>query len=212
MRNTLLVVCTANTCRSPLAVAAFDHALVRHDFRTRITLRSRGEDAEPGRPVCEQVLHTARRHGLDTRLVEGHVATPLDLDELTAASLVLAADRGVRAKVLKLDPRLAGRTFTVREATALSRLVAADDLSDPRADRGLDGFAAALNDNRGLTGLPATERSLALPWRRLAVHAHDVPDAHLEARVSHRLVYRTLVPAVEELVVRLAAFATVRQG
>jgi protein-tyrosine phosphatase len=208
MTNGLLAVCSANTCRSPLALAALDSALVEYGYRTQITLRSRGEHAEPGRPVCEHVLRAAHRHGLGTRLIDAHRAIPLDTAELAAADLILTADRTVRAGVVKLDPRVAGRTFTFREAAALGRLVATDDEERPHD---LAGFAAALNDNRGLTDLPALERPLTLSWHRLRVHAHDVPDAHLDPQVSHRVVYRTLVPAVDELIGHLTSFASARQ-
>lgn len=208
MTNVILAVCSGNVCRSPFAVAVLDGALAGHGLGGRITLRSRGEQADPGRPVCAQALRTAQRRGLPSRLIDEHRASALDAAELSAADLVLAADRSVRAAVLKLDPRAAERTFTFREATALARLVEVDDDDRPRD---LAGFARALNDNRGLTELPALERTLTLPWYRLRVHAHDVPDAHADRHVSHRVVYRTLVPAVEELVARLAAFASVRQ-
>jgi protein-tyrosine phosphatase len=207
----LLAVCSGNICRSPLAVAVLDGALAGHGLRSRITLRSRGEQADPGRPVCDQALRTAQRRGLHTRLIEEHLSSALDAEELSAADLVLTADRTVRAAVLKLDPRAAARTFTFREAVSLARLVEVDDDLRGERPRDLAGFAAALNDNRGLTELPALERPLTLPWHRLRVHAHDVPDAHAERHVSHRMVYRTLVPAVEEMVAHLAAFASVRQ-
>jgi protein-tyrosine phosphatase len=208
--NTLLAVCAANICRSPLALAALERALVRHNFRRQITLRSRGEQADPGRPVCEPALRVAQRNGLDTRLIDTHRAVPLDRAELAGTDLILTADRSVRAAVLKLDPRLAQRTFTFREAAALSRLVSSNS-DDADRPRDLAGFAAALNDNRGLIDLPALERALVLPWHRLRVHTHDVPDAHVDGQVSHRVVYRMLVPAVEELVGHLTAYASVRQ-
>jgi protein-tyrosine phosphatase len=209
--NTLLAVCAANICRSPLALAALDQALMTYGFRRQIVLRSRGEQADPGRPVCEHALRVAQRHDLDTRLIDSHRAVLLDRAELRSTDLILTADRTVRAAVLKLDPRLAQRTFTFREAAALARLVSSDPEDDADRPRDLAGFAAALNDNRGLIELPALERAQVLPWHRLKVHSHDVPDAHVDAQVSHRVVYRTLVPAVQELVGHLTAYASVRQ-
>ena len=152
--------------------------------------------------MCQPALEHARHHGVWTRLVNHHRATALDPDDLAGADLVLAADRQVRSRVVKLDPRAAERTFTFREAAALARLVVAED--DHRA-HDLAGFAAALNDNRGLTDLPALERPSVL--HRLRLHAHDVPDAHLDPHVSHRVVYRTLLPAINELAGHLTAFA-----
>jgi len=206
MTDTLLVVCTANVCRSPLAVAVLDNALFGQSLGQRIAMRSRGVDAEAGRPVCSQALQVARAHGVWTRTADHHLATGVERGSLAAADLILTADRRVRSRVVKLDPRVAERTFTIREAAALARLTSPGDHEHPPD---LGGFAAALNDNRGLTDLPALERPLMLPWPRLRLHAHDVPDAHAEPQASHRVVYRTLVPAVKELAEHLAAFASV---
>ena len=205
MTNSLLTICSANLCRSPLALAVIDTTLVGRSFHHAITLRSRGVDVESGREACEVALQVARSHGVRTRLIDQHRATALDAGALAEADLVLTADRRVRSRVVKLDPRAAERTFTFREAAALARLVSRDD---PERPHDLAGFAAALNDNRGLTDLPALERPLVRPWHRLRVHAHDVPDAHADHQVSHRVVYRTLVPAVEELAAHLTAFAS----
>jgi len=207
MSSSVLVVCSSNICRSPLALAALDRALTRHGFRAQVTLRSRGEDAEPGFPACEQAMRTASRHGLSTWLLEQHRSAPLDPRELAMTDLILTADRTVRASVVRLDPRVAGRTFTVREATLLARRLPVG----AQRPRDLAGFAAALNDNRGLTELPTVERPWVLPWPRLQVHAHDVPDCHIDPRASHRVVYRTLVPAIDELVDHLTTYIAVRQ-
>jgi protein-tyrosine phosphatase len=202
----LLAVCSANICRSPLALAVLDNAFVGHAFHHRITMRCRGVDAEPGRTVCNLGLHMAHTHGLRTRLIDDHRAVALDAGALGAADLILTADRRVRSSVVKLDPRVAERTFTFREAADLARLATADRTGDLPHD--LAGFAAALHDNRGLTDLPGMERPLVLPWRRLKVHAHDVPDAHLERQVTHRAVFRALVPAMEELARHLTAYTS----
>lgn len=206
MTYTVLAVCSANICRSPLALITLDNAFLGQSFHHQITLRSRGENPEPGRPVCDQALQTAHRHGLRTRLVDAHQAAALEVGELGTADLILAADRWVRSRVVKLDPRAAERTFTFREAAALARTVTAD----PRVEepRDLAGFAAALHDSRGLTDLPGMERPRMLPWR-LRVHAYDVPDAHVERHVSHRAVFHTLVPAVQELARHLTTYASV---
>jgi protein-tyrosine-phosphatase len=208
MTNTLLTICSANICRSPLAVAVLDYAFMVHGLQHRITLRSRGMDVVQGQRFCELALQVARSNGIWTKLAEGHRATALEPGALYDADLILAADRRVRSRVIKLDPRAGERTFTFREAAALARLVAVDDHDRPHD---LSGFAAALNDNRGLTDLPALERPSSLPWHRLKLHAYDVPDAHLDPHISHRVVYRTLVPAVQELASHLTAFASAGQ-
>jgi len=207
--NILIAVCSANVCRSPLAIATLEQAFAGSTLPRRITMQSRGVDVVPGAAVCDQALQLARAYGLGTRLIDGHRATALDVDALAAADLILTADRRVRSQVVKLDPRAATRTFTFRESAALARLVAS--APDDGRPHDLAGFAAALHDNRGLIDLPGMERSAKLPWRRMTLHAHDVPDAHTDRQVSHRAVYRALAPAMLELAQYFTAYTSVRQ-
>jgi len=204
--SNLLAVCSANICRSPLALVALDNAFVGWNLHHRITMRSRGVDAEPGLQVCDLALQTAHREGLRTRLVDDHRATLLDPATLDAADLILTADRRVRSRVVKLLPRAAERTFTFREAAVLASSVTFDLRGGRPHD--LAGFAAELHDNRGLTDLPRMERPLGLPWHRLRVHAYDVPDAHVERQISHRALFRALAPAMQELARALTVYTT----
>ncbi|MEX1259075.1 MAG: low molecular weight protein arginine phosphatase [Gemmatimonadota bacterium] len=60
----LLFVCTGNTCRSPLAEALTQRALVRLGWR-QVEVRSAGVLATVGAPASEGSLRAGARHGLD---------------------------------------------------------------------------------------------------------------------------------------------------
>lgn len=205
----ILIVCAANLCRSPLAAAAFERVVAQQGLEDRITIDSGGIDPPPGHSVCPEIVRLAASRGLHSRSLPHHVARPVSVAQLAAADLVLATDRRVRSELVKRTPYLAGRTFTLREAADLADLVAGE-LRGQSLSRRLTSFAATMNATRGFTELPRTRYVVPLPapWRRVAVHAHDIPDAHQIERAPHRVVYRLTVTAAEHLAHDLGAATT----
>ncbi len=80
----VLFVCTANICRSPIAVGIFD-ALVE-DRGLTFQAESAGVAALVGSPVASHTYEVARELGLD---VDGHRARQVDETLLGEADLVL---------------------------------------------------------------------------------------------------------------------------
>lgn len=202
----ILIVCTANVCRSPLAAALLTEDLPGPT--PGITISGAGVGAVVGAPACHEMRRTAATQGLPTTRLHHHRARQLRVGEVTAADLVLASDRQVRSTILRMAPDVAPRVFTLREAAALAE--AADDgLGAPGAGslRGIDAehrlrdLVAAMHASRGLIELPRTRRLLALPatLRPLAVHDHDVPDAHQRDLAPHRVVFRLTADAAHRL-------------
>lgn len=83
----VLFVCTGNTCRSPLAVAALGAEL--GDDLAYIDVSSAGTSAWEGQPVSEGSLEVALRDGLD---LSGHVARRVTAALVRAADLVFVMD------------------------------------------------------------------------------------------------------------------------
>ncbi|ROS47971.1 low molecular weight phosphatase family protein [Frigoribacterium sp. PhB24] len=113
----LLVVCTGNICRSPLAAE-----LVRR--ATPAAVESYGTAALEGHAPPRATLDAARRLGLD---LAAHRARQLTVDAVGHAPLVLALAREHRRAVVSLVPRANRSTFTLREFARLTRLVDPDD-------------------------------------------------------------------------------------
>ncbi len=113
----------------------------------------------------------------DETLSEGiaaHRSVALDADHLELYPLVIAASRAERAAIARLLPSARDRTFTLREAIALSR--------DPLAEVGdVADLALQMNVRRG-RGMVDTARSRA---GRSAHHPLDIPDAHTAGAVQH---------------------------
>ena len=102
MFKNILILCTGNICRSPLAEAV---------LRARIkapgtTVGSAGTAALVGHPADELAIDVAQQHGFDLSLHRGRQAlTPL----LTSADLVLVMTRAHEKWVHDRVPPLRGR-------------------------------------------------------------------------------------------------------
>jgi protein-tyrosine phosphatase len=105
----VLVVCTANQCRSPMA-----EALLRHHLRVLdvpAVVRSAGR-LPGGQPAAPRAIEELARRGLDLR---GHTSTQLDVAAIRRADLVLALARENARDVLALEPDVRSRLFTVKD-------------------------------------------------------------------------------------------------
>jgi protein-tyrosine phosphatase len=200
----ILVVCAANVCRSPLAAAVTTHSLAMNAAGRVVEVDTAGTEAQPGVPVCADVVRMAGARGLHPRALPVHVAHPVTLDQVEAADLVLTADRRVRSSIVKRAPQAGERTFTLREAANLGEH-AAREVEGRFMDARLRSYVSAMNASRGLTDLPRTRHLVSRPWRPVAVHAHDIPDAHQAERASHRAVYHLTVAAARQVTEGLVA-------
>jgi protein-tyrosine phosphatase len=102
----VLFVCTGNTCRSPLAAAAFRRAM--GDRADRVEVASAGTAASDGSPASEGAARAAARAGLD---LAAHRSRRLDRDVLAGVDLVLLMDPRDRALVRALDAEAAAQTY-----------------------------------------------------------------------------------------------------
>lgn len=208
----ILVVCTANVCRSPLAAALVAAALERADV-AGVEVSSAGTSAIPGAPLCHEAQLCAGGLDLDRSRLAYHQARQLTADQVSRADLVLAADRSSRAAVARLLPRANAPYFTLREAAQLSRQVVLPPdrelLGGP--DERLSSFVQALHGVRGLTEQPRMERlrSRSRPWRSTVAHSHDVPDAHQTHPGLHHAVVEVVGTASRQLGDRLLCWSGV---
>lgn len=104
----VLLVCTANRCRSPIAAALLRQRL---PARSGIEISSAGL-LPGGGAVPPEGLARLRRFGID---LSGHVSrqvTPADTD---AADLVLAMTRGHLRQLIEQDDELWPRCFTIKD-------------------------------------------------------------------------------------------------
>lgn len=113
----LLVVCTANQCRSPMG-----EALARRDLqRSGIAgvVLSAGTHAIGGIPATESAELTMQRMGLD---IADHLSQPLSDELVEGASLIWCMERLHVVEICRQWPEAFERTFTLKD---LARRVAA---------------------------------------------------------------------------------------
>lgn len=129
----VVLVCTANVCRSPIGELLLRQAVIDRWGPTSTDawkITSAGTAARPGDPI-----HPHARRVLGERgIVAGDFRSrPLDEETMLAADLVLTATRKQRALAVSLASAAVGHTFTLRQFARLSESVAdiADD--DPAA-------------------------------------------------------------------------------
>lgn len=161
----VLVVCTGNVCRSPMAEralqAALDAATPAGRPRTRVT--SAGTGALVGHPMEPEAADAVLRAGADP---SGHLARALTAADVRGAALVLTATREHRSAVVRLEPAAVRRTFTLREAGRLAAGRAGQLEGRSPAER-LDELVALMVRSRGVGAVrePALD-DVVDPFRR----------------------------------------------
>lgn len=103
MRDTVLVICTANICRSPMAAGLLRHALAAQPEPLRsLKVVSAGVAARTGEPVSENSVIALRKVGID---LSRHTSQPLTQEMLDDAIAVICMTESHRAMIqLQADP------------------------------------------------------------------------------------------------------------
>lgn len=187
----ILVVCTANICRSPATATLLRRELAPLTEIGVVEITSAGVAAVPGMPACD--LSSALVGQFVARQHPGDPAPPQDPDAHTArrvtaemvdnADLILALDRSHRAQLARVSAASRPRTFTLRQAAGLSQVIdgylsngelppGAPPIPATPQDR-LRWWVAELDAARG-TRVSATTMNEAMQW-----HEDDVPDPHV---------------------------------
>lgn len=129
----ILLVCTGNTCRSPLAEVLLRRALEEEQVEG-VTVESAGTGAFGGEPASEGSYLVALENGLDLAAHRARVATRGMVAE---ADLVLAM---ARAHLRKLD--LLGAGTKARLIGEYAQVPGAHEVADPVGGP-IEGYRAA---------------------------------------------------------------------
>lgn len=179
---TVLMVCTGNVARSPLAEALFLRKAA--DAQLPIRVMSAGTGALVGRSATDQAGALAQRYG---GVASSHRARQVTRTLAEHADLVLTADREHRAEVVSLAPRVARRTFTMRQFARLASHVLTNSAL-PAHGRPREAFVAlvrAASESRGLApvdGAPS-EDDVIDPYRQ-SQSVYDEAGRHIDAAMT----------------------------
>lgn len=121
VKPVIVLVCTGNTCRSPMA-----ETLLRELFRIKfgredlVRVISAGVAAADGFGASSQAVEVMGQRGLD---LTGHSSRSLDDELMNVADVILTMTRGHRSAILAAWPELESRVQTLRRDGG--------DISDP---------------------------------------------------------------------------------
>lgn len=112
----ILIVCSGNLCRSPLAEAFLRRRLDQRFGSDAPRVRSAGTIAMAGSAATDECVVVAAEHGLDT---SRHAAARLEHGLVDRTDLILAMAAEHRDRIASIDPGATARTFTLKELVRL---------------------------------------------------------------------------------------------
>jgi protein-tyrosine-phosphatase len=112
----ILIVCTGNLCRSPMASVVLRRVLSERGC-DGIEVGSAGTWAESGNRATSEACSVVADRGMD---LSPHRSRPLTADELRSADLVIAMTSVHLREIGSLDPDAAGKTLLLKEIAELS--------------------------------------------------------------------------------------------
>jgi protein-tyrosine phosphatase len=178
---TILLVCTGNICRSPMAEGFIRRQLADRGIQG-VEVESAGVSGWDGSPATEEAVHAL--HELDIDISE-HRARRLTGRLVDAADLVVAMAAEHRDAVSRVVPSAGSRTFTLKE---LVRLLESED--DPGEGTPPDALLQArvegADARRAGVGPPSGDEDVADPLG-LGLEAYRATAWELE-ELSARVV------------------------
>ncbi|HEY7729040.1 MAG TPA: hypothetical protein VID50_11375 [Candidatus Eisenbacteria bacterium] len=123
----VLLVCTGNTCRSPMA-AGLLKSILPPEIAGNVRVVSAGTGALPGSPPSELAVSTLASSGIDIR---EHRSVTLSADLLRESDLILGMEPQHLERTRELAPDAAARAYLITEQGAGGRRHSGDGIADP---------------------------------------------------------------------------------
>jgi protein-tyrosine phosphatase len=164
----ILVVCTGNICRSPMAEGFLRAALVERLGEEAPVVTSAGTSGWDGSGAMIESIRSAQERGADIR---AHVARRLTGEMLDDADLVLCMAADHRDAIVGSRPDLDANTFTIKELVRLMEASPTGGSFDARvaaAAASRNGSGSPLEDIRDPLGDPIEG------YREVADELHDL--------------------------------------
>lgn len=180
---TILVVCSGNICRSPLAEQLLHARLA--DATHPVSVVSAGTIADDGAAMDAQSALLSQQYGGQP---EAHLSRLLTERQIQAAQLVLTATRAHRAEVVSLVPRASRYTFTLRQFARLLEQIGDEQL-------------AGLHDLESLVEEAAALRGFAVPAAGTRPEDDDIEDPYRQRTE----VYERVGAQIDRVVASIAA-------
>ena len=121
--KTILIVCTGNVCRSPMAAGLLRARLQADGRADEYRVLSAGTWTEAGRPASPYARQVMAERGLD---ISDHRAQEISPELVDAADLILVMTRAHREALVAEFPEAASRIYLLSEMIGKSY-----DIADP---------------------------------------------------------------------------------
>lgn len=171
----ILVVCTGNVCRSPMAEGFLRVALVDRLGDAAPAVTSAGTTGWEGAGAMDESIRAAAEYGVD---IGAHLSRSISAGIVGDADLVICMASEHREAIVRTWPEQLDKTFTITE---LVRLLEASPATGPLRDR-VAAAAAARN------GSAADDADIRDPlgdpidgYREVADELHDLSDRLADA-------------------------------
>lgn len=172
----VLLVCTGNICRSPMAEALLRSALERRLADRTPSIGSAGTIARDGAPAMPEAVEAAAELGVD---VSGHSARRLRPEDIRDAVVIVGMGAEHREDVQALVPEAETRTFTLKELVRLLEATGRRPVDTTPPDAGLAGAVADAHRRRA--GSPAIrEEDDVIDPLGLSIQGYRAVAAELE--------------------------------
>ncbi len=129
----ILVVCTANVCRSPMAAGLLRQRLAAKKIDARHRVLSAGVWAEDGEPASKNAVATMAERGID---IGDHRSHSLSAEEIAGAELILVMTHEHARMVRQTWPQYAWKVRLLSEMAGKRR-----DVEDPYGGS-IEGYRA----------------------------------------------------------------------
>lgn len=106
----VLMVCTGNTCRSPMAAALFKQAAQERGISVKVD--SAGLMAAPGDAATYNAEAALEYYNLD---ITDHRSKLVDIKELVNYDLILAMTAGHKRQIIQLSNEISDRVFVLKQ-------------------------------------------------------------------------------------------------
>jgi protein-tyrosine phosphatase len=134
--KTILIVCTANVCRSPMAAGILQKHIADRGLSDQVQVISAGVYAEPGFAASKEAIATLRQRGMD---IAGHRSQQITPDLLNRADLVLVMQEAHRRSIFYFGAQYLSKVYLLSEMSG-----GHDDVGDPFGGP-MEGYAITAN-------------------------------------------------------------------
>jgi protein-tyrosine-phosphatase len=151
----ILIVCTANICRSPMATAILRQKLAGLGLAEEVEVKSAGVFAQPGEEASASAVAVLAQRNVP---LSDHRSQPVTPELLAEADIVLVMGEAHRRSLFYLTPQYLGKVFLLAEMSG-----GHSDIPDPFGGP-VEGYVrtADLLDKMLEAGMPAILKRLHL--------------------------------------------------